>query len=337
MAHARIAAVASYLPVDCVTYDEIGSKHPDWDIDKLSEVMGIRQLPRAAADEYSSDLATKAAKKLLDANSVDRDEVDYVLLVTQTPDYPLPTAACLAQDALGLRHSVGALDVRLGCSGYVYALGLARGLVESGQASCVLLLTADVMSKMVNPGDKSTAPVFGDAGTATLVKVSTESQPGIGPFVYGTDGAGAGALIVANGSLRPGAELNPESATDRRGLVSQGYDLYMDGGAVFAFTLEVVPPLVKETLRKAEWALEDVDLFVFHQANRFMIDFLRKRLRIPPDRFWIDMETVGNTGVSTIPLALSQACEIGRLVPGNRVLVAGFGVGLSWAGATLTW
>ena len=221
--------------------------------------------------------------------------------------------------------------------GYVYALGLAKGLVASGQANKLLLLTSDVLTKLVNSNDKVTRPIFGDAATATLVVASEGSSAAIGSFVYGTDGTGAGALVVPNGSHRDGRALNEDAGVDQRTLESQGYDLYMDGAAVFNFTLAVVPALVDNTLAKAGWDREDVDLFVFHQANKFLINHLRKKLKIEPDKFWMDMENVGNTGPSTIPLALSQAAEQGALQPGMKVLLAGFGVGLSWAGCTLTW
>ncbi|MDO5682398.1 MAG: ketoacyl-ACP synthase III [Propionibacteriaceae bacterium] len=335
MATARVAAIAHYLPEGTTTFDEIGQNHPDWNVAKLSKSLGITQLPKSAPDEFSSHLATEAARRLLTDNNIDPARVDYILLVTQTPDFPLPTTACLVQEALGLRQEIGALDVRLGCSGYVYALGLAKGLIESGQSSCLLLLTADVLTKIVNPDDKSTAPVFGDAGTATLL-VAGESG-GVGPLVYGTDGEGAGALVVPCGSIRPGASLNPESTPEARELASQGYDLYMDGSAVFNFTLTTVPKLVEDTLAAAEWAKDDVDLYVFHQANSFMLNHLRKKLKISEDKFWVRMGEEGNTGPSTIPLALSQAAAEGRLTPDSKVVLAGFGVGLSWAGAAVTW
>lgn len=337
MRTARIAAVAHYLPGGTLTYEAIGTSQPGWDMDKLSKTVGIRQLPISQDGEFSSHMATSAAKRLLDDPTVDTEGIDYLILVTQSPDFPLPTTACLVQDALGLPQNIRAVDVRLGCSGYVYALGLAKGLVASGQSQKLLLLTSDVLSKLVNSNDKGTRPIFGDAATATLVVASEDDSTGIGSFVYGTDGTGAGALVVPNGSLRDGRDLNEQSEVEQRGLESQGYDLFMDGAAVFNFTLAVVPTLVDDTLAKAGWEREDVDLFVFHQANRFLINHLRKKLKIDEGRFWMDMENVGNTGPSTVPLALSQAAEQGVLKPGMKVLLAGFGVGLSWAGATLTW
>lgn len=333
MRPATISHLAHYLPETVVTHQDRGATHPDWDLNRLSETVGFDSVHVAAADQFSSDLATLAARKLLaDPNA---PTPDYVICCTQTPDFPLPTTACIVQDQLGLPTSVGALDVRLGCSGYVYGLGLAKGLVASGQADHVLLLTTDVLTKVVNPDDKATAPIFGDAATASMVSVA--EQPGIHDFVYGTDGTGAGHLLVPNGGLRDGSTINPDSSVEARGLTSQGFDLYMDGASVFSFTIKVVPPLVRDTLGKVGWTIDDVDLFVFHQANAFMINYLRKKLRIPEEKCWLQMAEVGNTGPSTIPLALSQAVEAGRLHAGDKVMIAGFGVGLSWAGATLTW
>ena len=337
MNSARIAAVAHYLPSATLTYQAIGAEQPGWDMERLSKTVGIRSMPISGEGEFSSHMAVSAARRLLDDPLVDTEGIDYLILVTQSPDFPLPTTACLVQDALDLPQNIGAVDVRLGCSGYVYALGLAKGLVSSGQAAKVLLLTSDVLTKLVNSNDKVTRPIFGDAATATLVVAAEGSSAEIGSFIYGTDGTGAGALLVPNGSPRDGRDLNAESGVDQRALESQGYDLYMDGAAVFNFTLAVVPSLVDDTLAKAGWAREDVDLFVFHQANKFLINHLRKKLKIEQDRFWMDMENVGNTGPSTIPLALSQAVEQGALQPGMRVMLAGFGVGLSWAGCTITW
>lgn len=337
MTSARITAVSHYLPEQTLTYEGIGAAHPDWDMAKLSRTVGIQSMPVSGEGEFSSHLAVAAARRLLDDPAADTNDIDYLMLVTQSPDFLLPTTACLVQDALGLPQSVGALDVRLGCSGYVYALGLAKGLIVSGQASKLLLLTSDVLSKLVNPDDKVTRPIFGDSATATLLTAIEGDGGGVGQFVYGTDGTGAGALVVPNGSVRDGRELNAEAGTASRGLESQGFDLFMDGAAVFNFTLAEVPGLVDGTLAKAGWNREDVDLYVFHQANKFLINHLRKKLKIDESRFWMDMETVGNTGPSTVPLALSQAVERGVLQPGMKVLLAGFGVGLSWAGCTLTW
>jgi 3-oxoacyl-[acyl-carrier-protein] synthase-3 len=333
----RIAAIAHYLPSGMLTGEAIGAGQPGWDMEKLNRIVGIRSMPVSGEGEFSSHMAVSAARRLLDDPKVDTDGIDYLILVTQSPDFPLPTTACLVQDALGLPQNIGAVDVRLGCSGYLYGLGLAKGLVASGQAKKLLLLTSDVLTKLVNSNDKVTRPSFGDAATATLVVASEGASSEIGSFVYGTDGTGAGALVVPNGSLGDGRDLNEKSGVEQRSLDSQGYDVFMDGATVFNFTSAVVPALVDDTLAKAGWAREDVDLFVFHQTNQFLINHLRKKLGIDPIRFWMDMEEVGNTGPSTIPLALSLSAERGVLRPGMKVLLAGFGIGLSWAGCALTW
>jgi len=213
---------------------------------------------------------------------------------------------------------------------------MPKGLIESGQSKSVLVITVDVLSKLVNPNDKSVVPIFGDAAAASLI-LETEGDSHIGGFTYGTDGSGAGNLIVPSGGLRSGEDFAPASAVSSRGLKPSGYDLFMDGPAIFNFTLDVVPKTVDQVLRKTGLVLDDIDLFVFHQANKFMLDHLRQKLGIPEENFFIDLEETGNTSSASIPIALSRAAASGALKKNDTVMVLGFGVGYSWAGAVLTW
>jgi len=239
---------------------------------------------------------------------------------------------------LGLRTGAGAVDVTLGCSGYVYSLGLAAGLIESRQVKNVLVLTADTLSKVTNPEDRATIPIFGDAAAATYITSDSSADgPGLRGFVYGTDGSGAANLIVPNGGLRDGTRFSPKSSVNVRGLADTGHDLFMDGAEIFNFTIATVPRAVQSVLDKSHLALTDIDLFVFHQANRFMIEHLRKKLGVPTEKFVTALENVGNTSSSSIPIALADAEREGRLRSGSKVLILGFGVGYSWAGAVLTW
>lgn len=234
--------------------------------------------------------------------------------------------------ALGLRADCGANDINLGCSGYIYSLGLAKGLIESGQANQVLVITADTYSKYLNPLDKSVRTIFGDAAAATLV--TNDGDPdSLSSFVYGTDGSGAHQLIVPNGGLRDGSTFGDgRSAVAERGLESNGWDLYMNGPAIFNFTLRVVPECVPSVAKKAGIGVDDVDLFVFHQANQFMLNHLIKKLGIPAEKSYLSMSETGNTVSSTIPIALSEAIRDGSARPGMRIMLVGFGVGLSWGG-----
>lgn len=335
--NACISAVATHLPEKTLTSADLSAEFPEWTVDKIRSKTGINERHIASQTELASDLALKAAEKLIDASGIDKNSIDALLLCTQTPDYILPTTACILQNRLGLRQSIAAFDYNLGCSGYVYGLGIARGLIASGQAKRVLLLTADTYSKLIHPGDRSVRTLFGDGASATLID-SRESPGGIdGPFVYGTDGSGSVNLIVPSGGFRNPRIENPPILIDDAGNQRTENHLFMNGAEIFNFTLKVVPATVAELLDRSQLSIDDIDLFVFHQANRYMLEHLRKRLSVPSDKFAISMENCGNTVSSTIPIALEKAFNSGCLRPGMKVMLLGFGVGYSWAGTIVTW
>ena len=332
---AVIKGIEYGLPERVLTNDELSRDFPEWPADRIEKKLGIAKRHIAGDGESASDLGFLAAQKLLAGGSCNPREVDYLLFCTQSPDYFLPTTACLLQDRLGIPQSAGALDFNLGCSAFVYGLGLAKGLIETGQARKLLLITAETYSKFMHPSDKSVRTLFGDAGAATLISAEQDdSQPGgLGPFAYGTDGSGAGCLIVKAGGLR---ERNGAGHRTAKHPFPDEH-LYMDGGAVFNFTLREVPPSIQEVLNGAGLTLEQVDLFVFHQANTFMLEHLRNKCEIPDEKFYVYVREVGNTVSCTIPIALKHALLEGRLNPGDKVLISGFGVGLSWASALIEW
>jgi 3-oxoacyl-[acyl-carrier-protein] synthase-3 len=335
---AAISAIEYHLPEKTVTTEDLAAQFPEWSVAKIDEKTGIRTRHIAAEGECSSDLAVAAARKLFASGACSPESIDYVLFCTQSPDYFLPTSACLIQDRLGIPTTAGALDFNLGCSGFVYGLGLAQGLIATGQASRILLLTAETYSKFIHPRDKSVRTVFGDAAAATLLTAADRPDPLIGPFVYGTDGSGGGNLIVPTGGLRrPRTAESGVEAEDGAGNVRSQNSLYMSGGDIFTFTLDSVPQAVHALLQKAAITPGDVDLFVFHQANRYMLEHLRKRMKIPSEKFQLSMEHCGNTVSSTIPIALKHAALEGRLPHGARVLLVGFGVGYSWGATMLRW
>lgn len=331
--HARIAAVSGALPETVEDNHFLSSRFPDWSAEKIGSKTGIDQRHIAAPDEYASDLATKAGKSLLNEHGIDPAAIDHLLICTQSADFYMPVTAALVHAALGLRASCGANDINLGCSGFVYGLGLAKGLIESGQAEKVLLITADTYSKFLNPEDKSVRTIFGDGAAATLV-TGGGTPNSLHSFVYGTDGSGASSLITPRGGLRNGGDLPNGRSTlpEARGLTPTQWDLYMDGPAIFNFTLRVVPDCVTKITNSSGIALEEVDLFVFHQANAFMLSHLAKKTKIPKDKLYMAMSRVGNTVSSSIPLALADAIGSGTAKPGMRIMMVGFGVGLSWAG-----
>jgi len=280
----------------------------------------------------------EAAQKLFASGVCRPEQIDYVLFCTQSPDYFLPTTACLIQNRLGIPQSTGALDYNLGCSGFVAGLGLAKGLVETGQSENVLLLTGDTYTKYLNRRDRSVRTIFGDAAAATLVSAVESEEASIGPFVYGTDGSGAEQLMVPAGGLRqPRSAETAVEVEDNGGNFRSRDNLFMNGAEIFNFTLRTIPKCVADLLERAKVDIQGVDLFVFHQANRYMLDHLRKRLKIPEEKFLISMSHCGNTVSSTIPIALKEAQQAGLLKRGDLVMVVGFGVGYSWAGACLRW
>ncbi|APA68897.1 ketoacyl-ACP synthase III [Janthinobacterium sp. 1_2014MBL_MicDiv] len=330
--YAQLTAVAYHLPQAILTNAALEQEFSDWPAQKILDKTGIAQRHIAAPDETASDLAYHAAEKLFATHDIARADIDFLILCTQAPDYLLPSSACVLQQRLGLPTSCGALDINLGCSGYVYALAMAKGLVESGIRKKVLLLTADTYSKYINARDRSVRTLFGDAAAASVIAGGAPEQA-LGPFVLGTDGSGANNLIVPAGGMRTARSAATASETeDASGNWRSQDDLFMDGAQIVQFTLGAVPRTMQELLTAAGKTLDDIDHVIFHQANKFMLDALRRKIRIPEDKFVIEIDTVGNTVSSTIPIAIARARASGRIRPGDTALLLGFGVGYSWAG-----
>ena len=327
---AYIKGIAYYLPDTVLTNEELVKQFPEWTVDKISKKVGISERHVTTEDETAGDMAVKAAEKLFTEKGINRSVIDFVLLCTQSPDYHLPSTSCIIQNKLGLSTRCGAFDFNLGCSGYEYGLAVAKGLVVGGIAKNILLLTAETYTKYIHPLDKGNRTIFGDGATATLVSDSGYAE--IGEFCLGTDGSGAEQLIVKSGCARHFQLIN-DYQIDEEGGIHSSDNLYMNGKAIFDFTSDVVPPLIDETLQKNGLNMEEVDLFVFHQANKYMINYIRKLMGIDKERFYIFMENVGNTVSSTIPIALCEAEKEGKL-KGNIVL-AGFGVGLSYGAVVI--
>lgn len=327
---AYIKSISYFLPGKVVTNEDLVKEFPEWTVEKIAGKVGVNQRHIVSENETASDMATQAAEKLFSEHSIDRSSIDFVLFCTQSPDYFLPTSACLIQDRLGLRTNIGALDFNLGCSGFVYGLSLAKGLIFANIAKNVLLLTAETYSKHIHPKDKGNRTIFGDASAATLV--STEGFASIEDFCLGTDGRGAENLMIKKGGMRQPQSMD-DLEFDEGGNPSSSDYLFMNGGEIFNFTSEAVPVLVDEVLKKNHLLKDDIQLFVFHQANKYMMNYLRKLIEIEPERFYYFLVNVGNTVSSTIPIALYEAKKEGK-IKGN-ILLAGFGVGYSWGGVIL--
>lgn len=329
--NAYIKAICYSLPERVVTNQELVAEFPEWTVDKIADKVGVNERHVASENETATDLAVTAANKLFSEHpEISREDIDFVILCTQSPDYQLPTSACLIQDRLGLRRNIGAFDYNLGCSGYVYGLAIAKGLIAGGIAQNVLLLTAETYNKHLHPRDKGNRTIFGDAATATVV--STEGFASIESFSLGTDGKGAENLMIKSGGARMPEKGNDLSFDENGNPHSSDY-LFMNGSEIFTFTQKNVPIVVKDTLAKNELELDDVNLFVFHQANKYMLNFLRKKMKIAEDKFYVNMANVGNTVSNSIAIALCDAKQENKL--SGNILLCGFGVGYSWGGCVL--
>lgn len=327
-----IKSIEYVLPAKIVTNRELATLFGDWSAEKIFAKTGISSRHVVEDGVTAADLAEEAALKLFSREIVQPKDIDFIMLATQSPDYLLPTTACLLQSRIGIPKTAGALDFNLGCSAYIYGLALAKGLISAGIAKNVLLLTAETYSKYLHPMDRGTRTIFGDAAAATLI---SNDACELGEFDLGTDGDGGEHLIIPVGGAkqrRSGADGAYDGAR-----VSGKENLFMAGAEIFNFTIEVVPQSVNNILLKHQITLDDIDLFVFHQANQFILNYLRKKIGIPEQKFYVNIGDIGNTVSASIPIALKRAEEDGLLKDGDKVLLTGFGVGLSWGSTLLTW
>ena len=329
---AYIKALIYYLPEQVLTNEELVKGFPDWSIEKIAQKVGVNTRHIASENETAGDMAEKAARKLFDEYHIDPQSIDFILLCTQSPDYFLPSTACILQERLGIPKTAGAFDYNLGCSGCIYGMAVAKGLLSAGIAKNVLLITSETYTKYLHPSDKSNRSIFGDGAAACLI--STDGFAEIGDFSLGTDGTGANNLIIKTGAARHRV-MTGKYTIDEEGHVNYDDYLYMNGGNVFNFTLDIVPPMIEDILKKNSLTQDLIDYYVFHQANKFMLNTIRKVCRLPKDNFYVNLEKMGNTVSSSIFISLKDCLEKSRIRKGNTVMIAGFGVGLSWGGTIL--
>lgn len=329
---AYIKAISYYLPEQILTNEELVRDFPEWSVEKVAAKVGVNSRHIAKDGETAGDMAEKAARKLFSENGIVPSDVDFVLFCSQSSDYFLPSTACILQHKLGIPKSVGAFDYNLGCSGCIYGMAVAKGLIAANVAKNVLLLTAETYTKYIHPQDKSNRSIFGDGAAACLI--STEGIAEIGEFDLGTDGSGAESLILKTGAARE-PESNSKELIDEDGHVRRDDYLYMNGSEVFNFTLDVVPTIMRNVLIKNGLNQEMVDFYVFHQANKFMLSTIRKVCGLPKEKFYINLESTGNTVSSTVLISLKDCLDNGIIKAGMNVMVSGFGVGLSWGGTIL--
>ena len=320
------------MPEKEVTNDNLSQRFPNLKIKELTRLTGVTSRHIAKSDETSADLAVKAAEKLFTENDIDKNQIDFIIFCTSGGDYITPASACIIQDRLNLSQHCGAFDFNQGCTGYLYGMALADSLIKAGNAKNILLLTAETIHRIIHPKDPNTMALFGDGASATLLQQSKDDN--IGRFFFGTDGSQFDQIIVRHGRERhPLPESAEPDYTDAFGNIKNHSKLYMNGGTVFNFSLEKAPVLFKQLLNDANLSPEDIDHFVFHQANRIVLETLGKKLRIPAEKIIIELDDVGNTVSSSIPISIKKSLDKGVIKKGDTIMIAGFGVGLSWGGS----
>ncbi len=338
MRSSAIRAIEYELGSQTLSFEELEERFGREAMQKVFAGSGIRNRQVAPAGVCGSDLAFAAADRLLTNHSIDRSSIDLLIHCTQSPDYLMPTTACLLQHRLGLGKNCGAFDLNLGCSQYVYALSVAHSMIAAGVVNRVLALTGDTMSQTVNPKDRSLVPIIGDAGSATLLEATDEPGVGFLGFELGTDGSGSQYLALpASGFRQPHSAETAVEVTDAEGNTRSAENLYMNGAAIFHFAISTVPKAVQSLLTKLGLTIDHVDCLLFHQANKYMLDYLVKKLKVPPEKTHFYVENTGNTSGSTMPGVLSDAWKLGKIKPGSLVVLVVFGVGLSWAVTAIRW
>ena len=318
----KIEANEYYLPPKTEDNSALKKDNPDWPIDEIEKKTGVYVRHICGAEQTATDMAVLAAEKLF-ATDIQKEGIDFLILITQSPDYVLPTSACILQDNLGLSKSCMAFDVNLGCSGFVYGLAIGGSLIESGLAKKGLVVCSETYSKYIDKSDRTCRPLFSDGASATIL-VSCDYHA-LGPFEMGTDGSGFGSLIVPSSGARVDDACLPKNK------------LFMDGADVFMFSMDRAPKCVTSLLDKSGRTIADIDLFIFHQASKLVLDNIARRLNIPEEKIFVNYHRIGNTVSASIPIALKDAVDENRLKNGAQVMLVGFGVGYSWGGCLIEW
>jgi 3-oxoacyl-[acyl-carrier-protein] synthase-3 len=325
----NIKSISSCLPKNILKLEDLKNEFGESEVNKIIKTTGITSVRVVDDITTTADLCEFAAKKLIELNSINTDEIDALIFVSQTADYKLPQTSHILQNKLHLKEDTICFDFPIGCNGYIYGLFQASVLINSKACKKVLLLSGDTTTKVINNKDRSLKMVFGDGGSATLIEIGTD----VLSFIIYSDGAQYKDLIIPDGGSRNPYNIQSNKLTyDEDGNGRSPMNLYMDGMAIFNFAIKRVPPLIDEILSYSGWEKEKVDLFALHQANKFMIDYLRKKCKISIDKMPVVVDGIGNTGPATIPLLLTESIlENNKL---NKVVLCGFGVGLSWGAVT---
>lgn len=321
-----IIGTGKYVPEKILTnsdLEKIVETNDEWIVSRT----GIRERHIAAPHEATSDLAYEAALKALDSAGMKAEDLDLIIIATVTPDSSFPSTACILQDKLGAKGAA-AFDLSAACSGFVYSLATAVGFIQNGMYNNALIIGADTLSRITDYTDRNTCVLFGDGAGAVIIGEVPEGR-GFQSFDLGAEGSGGNLLkLEAGGSRLPASQQTVE---DKKHFI------YMNGREVFKFAVRVMGSATERVLTKAGLGKEDIDLFVPHQANIRIIQSAMQRLDLPPEKCVINVDKYANTSATSIPLALVEAAEEGRMKEGDTVLMVGFGGGLTWGASVLIW
>lgn len=334
--HATITAMHYCIPRQRLTNADLAQRFDARQLKSIIKMAGIQERRVVAPGETAADLAYWAAQRLLADRAIDPQSIDLLIFASQTGDYQLPATACVLHARLGCAEHCAAFDINMGCSSYPYSLSVAHSMVAAGLARRALVVNADALTTVIHPLDRGLVPLHGDAAVATLVEPTAEG--GFRGFLLGTDGSGAPHLMIpASGARNPRTAATRQESSDESGIVRTQEHLFMNGPAIFHFSVYKIPEVIRQALDRFELIVADLDLVILHQANRTMIDMIYRALEVPPEKRFYFMETVGNTSGAATPLTLAEAWRQGRVQPGSRTLLASFGVGLSWGVTVIEW
>lgn len=327
-----IKAVAACVPKKVMYNKDLTDIISEEEMERTIESIGISERRYADEGVTSADLCQKAAERLIEDNGIDKSSIDALIFVSQTSDYHQPATSPLLQYKLGLPTSTLCFDVNLACSGFVYGLSVAYAYASTQGVNNVLLLVGETMSKTVSQNDKVSTPLFGDAGTATLVSKGDFPEAA---FSLHSDGSGSDTIKMQYGGYRnPSCAKGFEPVADQDGNIRTGEQFFMDGMGVFNFGMRVEPKDIKTLVSECGMTIDDIDLLIYHQANKFMTDFFSKRLKVPFEKTPYCLDRFGNTSSASIPLTIVS--ELKNKYPcRHKVVISGFGAGLSWASAMI--
>ncbi len=311
MIGSKISAIEYFLPKHKENNKDFKKNNPKVNIDRIKAKTGINNRFISDTNETVIDLSVRAVNKIL--KKFPKKKIDFLILVSQTSNYRIPTTACIIQNRLNLRKDIIAFDMNLGCSGFIYALRMASSLIESRQVTNGIIICADTYTKYISKTNTACRPIFSDAAAAILVSKSKANK--IGPFELGADGSGADALELPTGTN----------------------EIIMNGAKVLTFAMEVVPSNVEKLLKKIKIKKNKIDKFIFHQASKYILDNINRRLLIEKKMTYENYSKVGNTISASIPIALKDACTNKKILTNNNIIIAGYGVGLSWGSALIKW